>query len=802
MPKRLLFLPLLLVAAIAAAQHPDDDYYPYAEYERPQPLPEPDTALFYRAIQRSDDRYGAATAFTLPQAGLRRRGTGYADERFMLGDLEIGRRYAAPLRSIGGREEHSAGIRTEELPSDGRPLVRLRFPDTEPARPRRVSVGTGGRNYLAGGRVTALFRAGRWRLNAALEGRLGRDLHVEGVFTEAFTATLRAATRRDGSETELLLAVPLSRRGTRLSSSEEAFALTGDPLYNPAWGFQRGRVRNSRVRREAMPLLAGRWSREIGGRSLLRASAALEAGREGYSALGWYDAPTPMPDNYRYLPSWSGDPAAERAWRTDDSRYTQIRWDELIARNRAAGGEARYALEERVERLWHLQTTLSFVTEAAAGVTLRYGLRFALRDSRNYKRLRDLLGADRLADIDYYLLDDDSYASRLQNDLRHPGRYVRSGDRFGYDYSLRTLAGEAWLRAEYRADRLSVQVSASLGGAAVRRHGHYEKELFPGRGSYGGSPRLRFAPYAFSAEAGWAFSPRLYLGAAGQTAARAPEAAELFVQPLYNNLPAASPRTVRTSSAELFLRMTGPAAELRIAAFAAAVLDEGYTRRYYDDLSGRYCDLTAAGIGRAALGIEATADLRLARRWRFTFAASAGRYRHIRDPRLNIRSDRDGSAVEHDARSRMGGCRTGLTPALTATGEIAWYGPRGWSAKLSAGWAGRRYAEPEPLRRTDRFVAAAGTALETFAAFTRQERLPDAFTLDAALFRSFRLRGSRLLAVLSVHNLTGRSDLSAAYESPRLRRLASGDDTGWLPHPSRRLHAWPRMLRATVAWEF
>lgn len=803
MPKRLVALLIALLAgSVVVAQHPDDDYYPYAEYERPQPLPEPDTALFYRAVQQNGDRYAAATTFVLPQVTLRRRGTGYADERFMLGDLTIDRRYAAPLRSVGGREELSSGIRTEQYPADGLPLRRFRLSAPQPERPRRLSVGFGGHNYLAGIRASARFRTDEWRLTAAVEGRMGRDLFVEGVFTEALTATLHAATGDDERTTELLVAIPLSCRGTRLSSSPEAFSLTGDRLYNPAWGLQRGRVRNSRVRREAMPLAAGSRGVRLSPSTRMRISAALEAGREGYSALGWYDAPTPMPDNYRYLPSYTGDRAAEQAWRTADSRYTQIGWDALIRRNRLAGGEAHYALEERVGRRWHAQTTLCFETEPTRGLLLRYGVRLALLDARNYLRMRDLLGADHLVDIDHYLVDDDSYASRRQNDLRHPDRRIRRGDRFGYDYSLRTEEARLWLLGEYRADRLTARFSASAERTTIRRRGHYEKELFPEAGSYGPSRRLRFTPYSLSAEAGWAFSPRLFAGVAGEAAARAPEAEALFVQPLYNNLPIDSPRPVRSYAAELVFRMTGPVAELYAAAFLAATLDAATSRRYYDDLAGLYCDMQTAGIGRGALGIEATAALRPARRWRITLAASAGRYRYIRDPRLTIRSDRDGSAVDLDARSRMGCCRTGLAPALTATGEIAWYGPRGWSAKLAAGWAAGRYAEPEPLRRTDRVAGAAGVTPEAFEAFTRQERLPDAFTLDATLLRSFRVGGSRLLAILSLRNLTGRYDTAAAYESSRIRRMQAGAATLWQPHPSRLLYAWPRTLRVSVVWDF
>ena len=188
-------------------------------------------------------------------------------------------------------------------------------------------------------------------------------MHVEGVFTNALTASLRAAKRfGDDHNLSLTLIVPPSVRGTRLSSAEEAFRLTGDRLYNPAWGFQHGKVRNSRVRREFVPLAVFSYRMPVSQSTSLAADFSAEYGTRKYSALGWYDARTPMPDNYRYLPGYTGDRETEQAWRANDARYTQIDWDELIAQNRMAAGHAVYALEDRTERLGDLNFSALFLS--------------------------------------------------------------------------------------------------------------------------------------------------------------------------------------------------------------------------------------------------------------------------------------------------------------------------------------------------------------------------------------------------------------------------------------------------------
>ena len=752
----------LLFPCAAAAQYPGDEYYPYAEREERRELLTTDSTIFYRAVQSPSDLYGLRTGFNLPQVALRRRGLDYTLERTSLMGVAVSYRYLAALRLLGAEEQRYAGLAAAPgEPAAAGGMRAFRFSDGEPLQPFLASVRFTDRNYLVGAKAAVSASPGDgWRISAALDARSGRDMHVEGVFTNAVTAGLRLA-RRFG---------------------EGHFGIVADitpPVALAAY---------------AVPLSAS---------TSLAATLAAEAGVAKYSMLDWYDARTPMPDNYRYLPSYTGDRETEQAWLARDPRYTQIDWDELIRQNRMAGGHAVYALEDRVERLCNLAFDASFATEADARLTLRYGVSLRRENTRSYKQMRDLLGAGYVTDIDRFLIDDDTYGNLLQNDLRHPGRTVREGDRFGYDYAL-TLRGAALrLQADYRSDRFRADLSVVLGSDAVSRRGYYEKELFPGGQSYGPSRVMRFTPYTLKVAAGWAFTPRRYIEIAAAAAARTPRAGDLFFQPLYNNRTVDNPVPERIYAAELNCRLTGPVVDFQAAFFAAMTLDGIETRTYYDDMASVYCDMAVTGVGRMSCGAEAAADIRLSYRWLLSLAASAGRYEYIRDPRVTVLSDVDNSAVDVQAVSRMGGCETGGAPQLTALAEIAWFGPKGWGCRASAGYAGRRYVEPMPLRRTDRIAGQGGITREFFDAFTRQERLPDAFTLDAALFKSFRFERSRLTASLMLRNLTGEADtVYGGYESLRVRRIRPGDDTLYAPHASRCTYAWPRSFYLTISYRF
>ena len=543
---------------------------------------ESDSLLFYRAVQQADDLWAEVSAFRFSAVSYRRRGEDYALSPVLLEGAEVSWRYLTALRRLQAETRYVTGARPQVgRLSVGTGATAVSLTEYDPVPGGALALRAATRNYRAGAEGSLAFELPRrWHLAVTVDGRFGRDALVDGVYTRQTTAALRVGrrTRGDGYWTAVFV-VPFAERGLRSSSVEEAFMLRGSNYYNPAWGRQAGDVRNSRVRREGLPLGIAAYCGRIGGSTLLRASAAVETGIRRQSSLAWYDASTPRPDNYHYLPSYfTGEAfeAVDAVWRAGDERYTQIDWAELYRRNRMQpDGEALYALEDRVERPLRMQTAIRIESEVDPQLTVACALRVDYDAPRRYKQLRDLLGAGRLTDIDHFLLDDATYSNRLQNDLRHPDRTVGEGDRFGYDYRTVRCEVAADGVVRYRSDRWTAEFGASVGRCVVRR-GFYEKELFPGAGSYGGSSRLRFTPYALRASAGYAFSSRSYLEISASASAAVPDVEDLFLQPLYNNRTVDDPSLSRRYGAELGFVRTG----LRAAGDGLPRGDAGWNPHY------------------------------------------------------------------------------------------------------------------------------------------------------------------------------------------------------------------------------
>ena len=65
----------------------------------------------------------------------------------------------------------------------------------------------------------------------------------------------------------------------------EAFALTGDNLYNPSWGYQDGKVRSANVRRTFVPTVMASYDLSVSDHTEVSLSLGVDAGHRRYSAL-------------------------------------------------------------------------------------------------------------------------------------------------------------------------------------------------------------------------------------------------------------------------------------------------------------------------------------------------------------------------------------------------------------------------------------------------------------------------------------------------------------------------------------
>lgn len=810
--QRLLTLIFVLFVTLSVSAQDVDDYRLY-KIDDYQQMSEPivtDTLLFYRALHSGRDLYEEVTAYRFSFVEFARRGFYFAERTATLDGVMLRHSNISILRRLGLSERAYAGIahsRNRIATMTGEDAFSTM--DGVPVNGGSVGVFFSGKGYLGGVRATlhSLMSRG-WSLSLYAAAKGGNDLYVKGVYNNAVDAALRLTKSYDSGATFSLVALAnVGERGLRSGSTEETFTLTGDNLYNPSWGRQAGGVRNSRIRRDAVPFVMASMSVPVGDVTQMTLSLGGDYGLRSYSTLGWYDAMTPRPDNYRYLPSYFSSAEVANAvaeeWRKGNENYTQIAWDELYRQNRMSADGAVYAMDERVERIARAELVARFRTELGQNLRLGYGLRAEYNASRNYKQMSDLLGATHLRDVDYYLMDDDTFSNSLQNDLRNPDRRVAEGERFSYDYELVNRRLEADVMFEYASDRWHAELDIAVGRHQQLRRGYFEKELFAGDKSYGCSEVVDFNPYTVKAMASYSFSARHNLNFGVMMAEVAPDVQDLFLNPQYNNRIVDNPTMERHLSAEINYRLTSRRVNMMVAAYITKSDNERYLFRAYDDLSRLYCDVDVAGLGTMRYGVEVAANVELTKMLRASFSAAAGRYIYSKNPYVTHYADTDNSVVSSRSESFMGDCYIGGAPMLSASGELTYLNYRGWALSLGAQAAAMRYVDASPIRRTERVAYQASSSEEIYSKFISQNRLRDAVTVDASVSRWFNIGASRLSLTLSVRNLLGHKDIVyGGYESSRMRNYMSGAQRIYTPQDDVVTYAYPRTFYGVVTWKF
>ena len=816
---------LLFASNVLFGQTIEANYYPYYDSEVPE---EEEVVVMGEGLT---DEITVGTAFM----DDRERGLYYRLTRFHFGAVRYDRRGYDPSFSayalngyrrynyITGRPDYTllSLLQTASVPSFSTNDQNRPYPVAVPSDElsfyvisaesfrmgKRVALQTTNRRYrmaLKASVMDYLMKKGYYAVS--VYRRWGRDPYIDGVFSDetgymaAFTCWFKSSLKLS-----LFTAGAPATRGLRSAATREAFELTGNNLYNPVWGWQEGRMRNSRVRTSFQPVVALTLTNWFSGLKYLSFEALYHWGRNSQSGLGWYEAGNALPDYYRKMPSYLGNEASEvaEAWRRGDPRYTQVNWQELYWANRA-GEHAAYLLEDRVEQLSNIYFRALCGTQAGLDWSWTCWVGFRRDHSRFFKEADDLLGASHVLNVDQYLIDDLYFGERIDNDLRNPLRRVGTGDRFGYDYALRCtiLDGQAIVR--YHLDKFDAAISAGVARVGFLRTGFYEKALFPGSGSWGDSRPVNLTLYSAMLTSSLILPLRNRLSLRLMARSDAPAAENLFAAVSYNNALVRDPQAERIAGAELGYSYGGMLFSFALTAYYTASSGGCDVRHYYDDLSSTYSNLVVRRIAKRWWGVEAAASISILSSipsLDLDLTAAWTPHRYASDPTADLYADADHSLTASGISCRLEGFRTSCSPEVTTAAELTFRHKR-WTLSLSFDYAAERYVEASPSIHSSR-TEMLGSSPEIRTLFSSQERLPDAAVVGFSVGKGFVVGSSYLQLTFSVDNLLNDKNIVySAYEPMRLLRSGSGILTSFRPFDTRYMYSYPLTFFASLSFRF
>ena len=409
----------------------------------------------------------------------------------------------------------------------------------------KVALAGTNRNYKGAARATystGLMENG-WAFAAQLAWRYSPYIDIKGQIGEGISYSsvgyFFTAEKQWGKDMRLSLITfgAPTRRGQSAALTQETFDLTnqynktswGHNNYNPYWGYQNGKVRNSRVVHSYDPTAIASFDWKIDENQQLKVAAGYHYSMYSNSALTFYNAPDPRPDYYRNLPSflWDGHigkdgrfiqtnindqnlgenqqvpggyldgwiaPGIDKEtyttlvnqWTSRDDKATQIDWDALYAANYANNvnnpeGSARYMVERRHNDIQEAVANANYRNTAFDHLTITAGLELKASQGIHYKTVDDLLGGKQWIDVDPFAERDiKELATNIgltqadienvkQNDLRNPNAAVKDNGRFGYDYRINMANAKIWAQNEWSWNEVDFYYALQLTYSSMQR---------------------------------------------------------------------------------------------------------------------------------------------------------------------------------------------------------------------------------------------------------------------------------------------------------------------------------------------
>lgn len=652
-----------------------------------------------------------------------------------------------------------------------------------------------------------------WAFAGNLTYRWANKGYVEGTFYNALSYFLGVQKVFGDGQHSLSLSTwgNPTERSSQGPATDEAYWLANDKYYNPYWGYQNGKKRNSRVINDFSPSAIMTWDWNINDKSKLTTSLFGRYSMYKSTKLNYNNADNPQPNYWKNLPSsyydvWYNDmesyitDQAYNDWK-DSYNYwraskanRQINWDRLYASNQninAVGKDAMYYVEAKHNNNLTVSLASTYNHQIDAKKSFNLGFVAATNKGMHYVTMEDLLGANTFHNINTYAISDiyNANSDEVQYDLRNRNAVVKEGDRFRYDYNLLVNTGKVW--GSYTEDfgNLHYTVAGRLGYTNMQRDGKMQNGL-AANNSYGKSKHAEFV------DGGLKFGSTLNMGH-GNTLIfgigyehRAPQARNAFMAPEINNNFVRNLKNERVFSTELGYQYENAWMHLNLNAYYSR-LDNvtDWQNFYHDDINSfEYVSLT--DMKKEYYGVEAGVKFKVTSAFDVKLLGTISDAKIINNAKLAYMESVSGAmhgddyGTEGDTNTNWDrvynkGMRDNGTP-LTAASLGVNYHQNGWFLSLNCNYYDRIYLSYSPnyryrksIENRKQIMSQRGIEIMDENNEPRESALSQAkghggFMLDGSIGRSIYLKNGSLSINLSLTNiLNNRNIVTGGFEQSR-----------------------------------
>ena len=683
----------------------------------------------------------------------------------------------------------------------------------------KVTATVANRNYLLRGMYTygSGMSASGWSFAASIGYRWAKQGYVEGTFYNSLSYYLGIQKVAGNHSFALSTWGNPTERASQGPVTDEMYWIANDNQYNPYWGYQNGKKRNSRVVTDFQPSALFTWDWTISDNTSL--TTTLQGHYSWYEStrLSYQNTDNPLPTYWKNMPSsyydvWGEPTDGLNANRTDQGladwntayeflsaskENRQINWDRLYWANHqanAAGADAMYYLYGKHNDNLNFTFSTTLKTNTSKRSTLNLGLVAMTNKGMHYQTMNDLLGATSFHNINSYALGNYAGGSDdVQYDLNtmgadRKGKLIGVDDRFGYDYDLRVNKAYLWGNYTATAGRFRGFFSGRIGGTTMSRYGNMRNGMFP-ENSYGKSKTAKFldggVKSSVAINLGRGHLVRFGLG----YQINAPQAQAAFVSPEMNNDFVDNLLNEKVFSSEFDYQYQNSWLRANINAYFSHLNDVTEWQNFYFDDINSFSYVSMTNISKEYYGVEVGLDFKLTDWLDLRAIGTWSEGKNVNN--ANVRYMNSTKKTYTDDIVMNEGMHESGTP-LTALSLGLNYHRKGWYITLNGNYYDRIYLSYAPSYR---YQGTLLTMYGTEDAYSMDENgnvthyssteVPaqakgkGGFMLDGSIGHSIRLaRGKTLSINLMVTNILNNTRLcTGGFEQSRSDYTVKDDGT-------------------------
>lgn len=669
----------------------------------------------------------------------------------------------------------------------------------------RLTLSGANRNYTLRGMYT--FNSGLnnkgWAFSANVTYRWASEGYVEGTFYNSLSYFFGVEKVFGDGQHSLSLVTwgNPTERASQGAGTDEMYWLANDRYYNPYWGYQNGKKRNSRVVNDYSPTAMLTWDWTIDHNTKLTTSLLGKYTMYQSTKLNYNNADNPHPNYWKNMPSsyydvWDDTDEANRTpqaledWNraytfwTSSKANRQINWDRLYYSNNQAaaqGQDAIYYIQAKHNDALTLTLASTLNKQLKKNMHWNVGIMASTNKGMHYQTMEDLLGATTYHNINTYALGTyDRNSDEIQYDLNHRNAIIGEGDRFGYDYNLLVNNAKAWTSFSHDWGILHYTIAGKIGYTSMQRDGKMRNGL-AANNSYGKSGVAQFLDGGV--KLGTSFNlgrgNTLTVGAGYET--RAPQARTAFASPEINNDYVTNLKNEKVFSAEIGYQLQTSWLHANINAYYSYLTDVTDWQNYYFDDINSFSYVSLTNIKKVYSGVEAGL------RFKVTSSFDINLIGQISEAKItnnsNVRYMNSTSAQYTDEIVYNKDMRDAGTP-LTAASLGLSYHKGGWFIDLNCNYYDRIYLSYSPSYRyastLDTRQNVTGNIYDNdgnvLPSAVEQAKGKGGFMVDGSIGRSIYLKRGSLSINLMVTNILNNQNLcTGGYEQSRSDYTNSGN---------------------------